>query len=87
MADDYVVKSFDPELLRVRMRALLRRAQRPLQAELLHGIGDGRREVGEDALRAHMRNLRQTLTAAGCHPNLIETVYGVGYRLHPAACS
>ncbi|MCP9901849.1 response regulator transcription factor [Cyanobium sp. Cruz CV13-4-11] len=131
-ADDYVVKPFDPELLRVRLRALLRRAQRPLQselafgpvrlvagqtnaivhgesveltrkeallleqllraggaslskAELLHGIGDGRREVGEDALRAHMRNLRQKLTTAGCHPNLIETVYGVGYRLHPSA--
>lgn len=133
-ADDYVVKPFDPELLRVRLRALLRRAQRPLQHELvfgplrlvagqsnaavngasleltrkeallleqllraggeslskgqlLHGIGDGRREVGEDALRAHMRNLRQKLTAAGCHPNLIETVYGVGYRLHPTASS
>jgi DNA-binding response OmpR family regulator len=133
-ADDYVVKPFDPELLRVRLRALLRRAQRPLQSELafgplrlvpgqttalvhgepveltrkeallleqllraggsnlskaalLHGIGDGRREVGEDALRAHMRNLRQKLTAAGCHPNLIETVYGVGYRLHPTVCA
>lgn len=129
-ADDYVVKPFDPELLRVRLQALLRRAQRPLQrelafgplrlvagqtntlvhgepveltrkeallleqllraagdslskTELLHGIGDGRREVGEDALRAHMRNLRRKLTGAGCHPNLIETVYGVGYRLHP----
>jgi DNA-binding response OmpR family regulator len=30
-----------------------------------------------------MRNLRQKLTGAGCHPNLIETVYGVGYRLNP----
>ncbi len=129
-ADDYVVKPFDPELLRARLQALLRRAHRPLQHELvfgplrlvagqtnaavngtsleltrkeallleqllraagdslskgqlLHGIGDGRREVGEDALRAHMRNLRQKLTGAGCHPNLIETVYGVGYRLNP----
>jgi two-component system OmpR family response regulator len=129
-ADDYVVKPFDPELLRARLQALLRRAHRPLQHELafgpvrlvagqtnaavngasleltrkeallleqllraagdslskgqlLHGIGDGRREVGEDALRAHMRNLRQKLTAAGCDPNLIETVYGVGYRLNP----
>jgi DNA-binding response OmpR family regulator len=133
-ADDYVVKPFDPELLRVRLRALLRRAQRPLQQELafgplrlvagqtsaavngacleltrkeallleqllraagdslskgqlLHGIGDGRREVGEDALRAHMRNLRQKLTACGCDPNLIETVYGVGYRLNPTTSS
>ena len=55
------------------------------KAELLHGCGDGRREVGEDALRAHMRNLRQKLTLAGCDPNLIETVYGVCYRLAPAA--
>lgn len=131
-ADDYVVKPFDPELLRARLRALLRRAARPLQreltfgplrlipgqtsvhihggaldltrkeallleqllqaagcslgkAQLLNGIGDGRRAVGEDALRAHMRNLRQKLTAAGCDPNLIETVYGIGYRLNPSA--
>jgi DNA-binding response OmpR family regulator len=128
-ADDYVVKPFDPELLRVRLAALLRRADRPLQSqlcwgplalqpgqtialvhqvpleltpkealllehllraqgvccrknELLHACGDGRRVAGEDALRAHMRNLRQKLTAAGCDPNLIETVYGLGYRLH-----
>lgn len=131
-ADDYVVKPFDPELLRARLRSLLRRAHLPLQqelgwgplqlragqtrvhvkglaveltrkealllelllraqggtlrkAELLHGCGDGRREVGEDALRAHMRNLRQKLTLAGGDPNLIETVYGLGYRLDPAA--
>ncbi|MEB3167679.1 MAG: response regulator transcription factor [Synechococcaceae cyanobacterium] len=129
-ADDDVVKPFDPDLLRARLRALLRRAHRPLKSELafgplrlvagqtcadangasleltrkeallleqllraggnslskgelLHGIGDGRREVGEDALCAHMRNLRQKLTGAGCHPNLIETVYGVRYRLNP----
>lgn len=133
-ADDYVVKPFDPELLRARLRSLLRRAHLPLlrelawgplhlpagqtslrvngaaveltrkealllelllrarggslsKAELLHGCGDGRREVGEDALRAHMRNLRQKLTLAGCDPNLIETVYGVGYRLSPAAAA
>ncbi|MEB3264445.1 MAG: response regulator transcription factor [Synechococcus sp.] len=133
-ADDYVVKPFDPELLRARLRALLRRAHQPLRhelhfgplrlvagqtsvavhgapveltrkeallleqllqgsgqslgkAQLLHGIGDGRRAVGEDALRAHMRNLRQKLTSAGCDPNLIETVYGVGYRLRPTAAS
>ena len=57
------------------------------KAELLHGIGYGRREVGEDALRAHMRNLRQKLTAAGCDPTLIETVYGHGYRLHASAAA
>lgn len=127
-ADDYVVKPFDPELLQARIRALLRRAHRPLRLCLAWGelqlqpgnttaqLGDepveltpkealileqliraqgkacrkeqlldasenGRRVVGDDALRAHMRNLRQKLTAAGGHANLIETVYGLGYRL------
>jgi two-component system OmpR family response regulator len=130
-ADDYMVKPFDPVLLRARLQALLRRADRPLQpeltwgplrlqagqtsvlvhgqrveltrkeallleqllrarggslskAQLLHGCGDGRREVGEDSLRAHMRNLRQKLTASGCEPELIATVYGLGYRLNAA---
>jgi len=129
-ADDYVVKPFDPAVLRARLQALLRRAHRPLRAELrcgplqlrpgdsmvlvagqpleltrkeallleqllraeggccskealLLGCGDGRRAVGDDALRAHMRNLRQKLSAAGCAANLIETVYGLGYRLNP----
>ena len=133
-ADDYVVKPFDPEVLHARIRALLRRAHRPLQAELswgplqlapgqttalvagreveltrkeallleqllrarglscskselLHGCGDGRREVGEDTLRAHMRNLRHKLGAAGAPPDLIDTVYGLGYRLNPAAAA
>ncbi|MBM5806509.1 MAG: response regulator transcription factor [Cyanobacteria bacterium M_surface_10_m2_179] len=127
-ADDYVVKPFDPELLQARIRALLRRAHRPLRAQLtwgnlqlhpgdttaqlgcrsleltrkealileqltraqgsacskeqlLDGFEDGRRVVGDDALRSHMRNLRQKLSAAGGHANLIETVYGLGYRL------
>jgi DNA-binding response OmpR family regulator len=127
-ADDYVVKPFDPELLQARIRALLRRAHRPLRPSirwgdlelqpgnptallgdqlveltpkeslileqliraqgaacrkehLLDGFEDGRRVVGDDALRAHMRNLRHKLSAAGGHANLIETVYGLGYRL------
>jgi DNA-binding response OmpR family regulator len=49
--------------------------------QLLDGFEDGRRVVGDDALRSHMRNLRQKLSAAGGHANLIETVYGLGYRL------
>lgn len=127
-ADDYVVKPFDPELLQARIRALLRRAHRPLRGQLtwgnlqlhpgdtmvqlgaqsleltrkealileqliraqgsacskeqlLDGFEDGRRVVGDDALRSHMRNLRQKLNAGGGHANLIETVYGLGYRL------
>jgi len=127
-ADDYVVKPFDPDLLQARIRALLRRANRPLttslswgslqlqpgdtmaqlgehtveltpkealileqliraqggacrKEHLLDGCEDGRRVMGDDALRSHMRNLRQKLSAAGSHANLIETVYGLGYRL------
>lgn len=133
-ADDYVVKPFEPMVLRAKLQALLRRAHHPLvttfrcgalclrsgdttlmvggrgleltrkealllerllradggccsKAELLHACGDGRREVGEDALRAHMRNLRQKLMAAGCAANLIETVYGLGYRVNPTAAA
>ncbi len=133
-ADDYVVKPFDPAVLRARLQALLRRAHRPLMAELscgplqlrpgdttvlvagqpleltrkeallleqllragggccskdalLQGCGDSHRAVGDDALRAHMRNLRQKLSAAGCAVNLIETVYGLGYRLNPTSAA
>ncbi|NJR64468.1 MAG: response regulator [Leptolyngbyaceae cyanobacterium CRU_2_3] len=35
---------------------------------------------GEDAVRTHIKGLRQKLKAAG-ETNLIETVYGIGYRL------
>lgn len=133
-ADDYVVKPFDPELLRARIRALLRRAAQPLQwqlswgplvlepgqsvvqvdgaplqltrkeallleqllrargasrakAELLDGLSDGRRELGEDTLRAHIRSLRLKLGSRGCAADLIETVYGLGYRLNPCVAS
>lgn len=36
-----------------------------------------------DAVRTHIKGLRQKLKAGGAPKNLIETVYGVGYRLHP----
>ncbi|MFQ3616340.1 MAG: response regulator transcription factor [Cyanobacteriota bacterium] len=38
---------------------------------------------GEDTVKVHLRRLRQKLKAAGAPPNLIETVYGLGYRLNP----
>jgi DNA-binding response OmpR family regulator len=31
-----------------------------------------------------MRNLRAKLAASGAPPDLIETGYGIGYRLNPA---
>lgn len=38
---------------------------------------------GEDTIKVHMRRLRQKLRAAGAPPDLIETLYGIGYRLNP----
>ncbi len=35
----------------------------------------------EDTVRAHIKGLRQKLKAADAPPDLIETVYGLGYRL------
>jgi diguanylate cyclase (GGDEF)-like protein len=38
---------------------------------------------GEDTVKAHIKGLRQRLKAVGA-PDLIETVYGLGYRLNQA---
>lgn len=42
---------------------------------------------GEDAIRTHVKGLRQKLKQVGAAPDLIETVYGIGYRLKPLAPS
>ena len=38
-----------------------------------------------DAVRTHIKGLRQKLKAGGAPKNFIETVYGLGYRLHALA--
>jgi DNA-binding response OmpR family regulator len=38
---------------------------------------------GEEAIRTHIKGLRQKLKKAGATPDFIETVYGIGYRLKP----
>jgi PAS domain S-box-containing protein len=38
---------------------------------------------GEEAIRVHIKELRQKLTAAGAPKDFIKTVYRVGYRLNP----
>lgn len=38
---------------------------------------------GEEAVRTHIKGLRQKLKVAGAPADLIETVYGIGYRLKP----
>ncbi|NJN88296.1 MAG: response regulator transcription factor, partial [Leptolyngbyaceae cyanobacterium SL_7_1] len=38
---------------------------------------------GEDAVRTHIKGLRHKLKAAGLPSDVVETVYGIGYRLKP----
>ena len=38
---------------------------------------------GEETVKVHLRSLRKKLRVAGAPSNLIETVYGLGYRLNP----
>ncbi|MFH7026199.1 MAG: response regulator [Heteroscytonema crispum UTEX LB 1556] len=38
---------------------------------------------GEEAVRTHIKGLRMKLRTAGAPNDLIETVYGIGYRLKP----
>jgi diguanylate cyclase (GGDEF)-like protein len=38
---------------------------------------------GEEAVRTHVKCIRQKLKAAGAPADVIETVYGIGYRLKP----
>jgi DNA-binding response OmpR family regulator len=42
---------------------------------------------GEEAIRTHIKGLRQKLKQAGAAADSIETVYGIGYRLKPLAPS
>lgn len=37
----------------------------------------------EEAVRTHIKGLRMKLKAVGASSNIIETVYGIGYRLNP----
>lgn len=48
---------------------------------LLNKLWELDRASGENTVKTHVTNLRRKLKAAGGKGNLIETVYGVGYRL------
>ncbi|WP_416667028.1 response regulator [Egbenema bharatensis] len=133
-ADDYVVKPFDLEELRARIRALLRRGQTSFSSALHWGqltLDPVSNEVmydadpialtpkefsilelllrnpqrvfsrgtiidrlwsmedspAESAVTTHIKDLRQKLKNGGVTGELIETVYGLGYRLKPPPVS
>jgi len=48
---------------------------------LLDKLWELDRASGENTIKTHITNLRAKLKSAGCREKLIETVYGVGYRL------
>ncbi|MEC4812821.1 MAG: response regulator [Scytonema sp. PMC 1069.18] len=51
------------------------------RAALINSIWQSSECPGEEAVTTQIKGLRQKLKAAGMTTNLIETVYGVGYRL------
>jgi two-component system, OmpR family, response regulator QseB len=48
---------------------------------LLDKIWDFDQSAGEETIKTHINNLRRKLKVAGANPDLIENVYGMGYRL------
>ena len=48
---------------------------------IINNLWAGEDPPGEEAVRTHVKGLRQKLKQAGLEKNTIKTVYGVGYRL------
>jgi two-component system, OmpR family, response regulator QseB len=51
------------------------------RTDLLNKIWDFDQTAGEETIKTHINNLRRKLKAVGADHDLIETVYGMGYRL------
>ncbi len=52
------------------------------RAILLDKLWEFDKSSGEDTIKTHITNLRRKLKVAGSSREIIETVYGLGYRLH-----
>lgn len=52
------------------------------RAVLLDKLWELDQTSGEETIKTHMTNLRRKLKAVDSETELIETIYGVGYRLH-----
>ena len=67
------------------MELFLRHSQRTLRwAEILNHLWASETTPGRETIKVHVRSLRQKLSAAGVTHEVIETVYGIGYRLSQA---
>lgn len=51
------------------------------RGKILEQLWTSEEPPGEETIKVHLRSLRQKLLAAGAEADLIETVYGLGYRL------
>ena len=51
------------------------------RSELLEKLWEFQEVPGEETIKTHIANLRRKIKAAGCESDLIESVYGIGYRL------
>ncbi|MBW4549685.1 MAG: PAS domain S-box protein [Aphanocapsa sp. GSE-SYN-MK-11-07L] len=66
------------------LELFLRHAQQVFSARaILDHAWSSAESPGEEAVRVHIKELRQKLTAAGAPKDLIKTIYRVGYRLNP----
>jgi DNA-binding response OmpR family regulator len=66
------------------LELLLRNTQRIFSAStILEHVWNSIESPGEEAVRVHIKEIRQKLKKAGAPPDLIKTVYGTGYRLNP----
>ena len=50
---------------------------------IIDNLWTGEDPPGEEAIRTHIKGLRQKLKAVGMAKDTVKTVYGVGYRLKP----
>ena len=66
------------------LELFLRSGDRVLTREIiLDRLWDVEEAPSENTVTAHIKDLRRRLKQAGANADLIETVYGVGYRLKP----
>jgi diguanylate cyclase (GGDEF)-like protein len=66
------------------LELLLRNSKRVFScASILEHLWAYEDVPGEEAVRTHIKGLRQKLKAVGAPADVVETVYGIGYRLKP----